>query len=200
MLIKICGLNPSRDVQICLDLRVNFLGFIFYKKSPRNLELPDLDILKTYDKKKSSFVAVTVNPSDEFIERLKATSIDYIQLHGSEDNDRIKEIKENSKFKIIKAIKVESSEDISEYKKYDQAEIILFDTPGMEKSIEFPQNLIKDLPKGDRFAVAGGVSVDTVKKLTKLGIKFLDLSSSVESNVGYKDHKKIEALMKKIYD
>ena len=97
MLIKICGLNPSRDVQICLDLRVNFLGFIFYKKSPRNLELPDLDILKTYDKKKSSFVAVTVNPSDEFIERLKATSIDYIQLHGSEDNDRIKEIKENSK-------------------------------------------------------------------------------------------------------
>ena len=200
MLIKICGLNPSRDVQICLDLRVNFLGFIFYKKSPRKLELPDLDILKTYDKKKSSFVAVTVNPSDEFIERLKATSIDYIQLHGSEDNDRIKEIKENSKFKIIKAIKVESSEDISEYKKYDQAEIILFDTPGMEKSIEFPQNLIKDLPKGDRFAVAGGVSVDTVKKLTKLGIKFFDLSSSVESNVGYKDHKKIEALMKKIYD
>ena len=200
MLIKICGLNPSRDVQICLDLRVNFLGFIFYKKSPRNLGLPDLDILKTYDKKKSSFVAVTVNPSDEFIERLKATSIDYIQLHGSEDNDRIKEIKENSKFKIIKAIKVESSEDISEYKKYDQAEIILFDTPGMEKSIEFPQNLIKDLPKGDRFAVAGGVSVDTVKKLTKLGIKFFDLSSSVESNVGYKDHKKIEALMKKIYD
>ena len=95
---------------------------------------------------------------------------------------------------------MESSEDISEYKKYDQAEIILFDTPGMEKSIEFPQNLIKDLPKGDRFAVAGGVSVDTVKKLTKLGIKFFDLSSSVESNVGYKDHKKIEALMKKIYD
>ena len=45
MLVKICGLNPSRDVQICLDLNVNFLGFVFYDKSPRNLKISELNIL-----------------------------------------------------------------------------------------------------------------------------------------------------------
>ena len=48
MIIKCCGLNPSRDVQICLDLKVNFLGFIFYEKSPRNIKVSDLDVLKNY--------------------------------------------------------------------------------------------------------------------------------------------------------
>ena len=70
MLVKICGLNPSRDVQICLDLNVNFLGFVFYDKSPRNLKISELNILNNYNKKNSFFVAVTVNPSDEFIDKI----------------------------------------------------------------------------------------------------------------------------------
>ena len=66
MKIKICGLNPIRDVQLCIDLKVNYLGFVFYKKSPRNINIPDIKILSSYDKKNSSFVAVTVNPTDDF--------------------------------------------------------------------------------------------------------------------------------------
>ena len=42
MKIKICGLHPARDVQLCIDLGVNFLGFVFYKRSPRNINLKDL--------------------------------------------------------------------------------------------------------------------------------------------------------------
>ena len=34
MKIKICGLNPTRDVQLCISLKVNYLGFVFYEKSP----------------------------------------------------------------------------------------------------------------------------------------------------------------------
>ena len=67
MKLKICGLNPIRDVQICIDLKVDFLGFVFYKKSPRNVKLKDINILSKYNKKNSSFVAVTVNPTDNFI-------------------------------------------------------------------------------------------------------------------------------------
>ena len=44
MKIKVCGLNPTRDVQICIDLKVNYLGFVFYKKSPRNINIKDLTI------------------------------------------------------------------------------------------------------------------------------------------------------------
>ena len=67
MKIKICGLNITRDVQLCIDLGVNFLGFVFYKKSPRNINLEDIKFVSKYNKKNSSFVAVTVDPTDEFI-------------------------------------------------------------------------------------------------------------------------------------
>ena len=69
MKIKICGLNPARDVQLCIDLKINYLGFVFYKKSPRNVNISDIKVLSTYDKKNSAYVAVTVNPSDEFIKK-----------------------------------------------------------------------------------------------------------------------------------
>ena len=60
-------LHPARDVKLCIDLKVNYLGFVFYNKSPRNVNLEDIQKLKKYDKKDSLFVAVTVNPNDEFI-------------------------------------------------------------------------------------------------------------------------------------
>ncbi len=200
MLVKICGLNPLRDVQLCIDYNVNFLGFVFYEKSPRNLSLNELSVLNSYNKKNSLFVAVTVNPSDEFIDQIKFKGFDYIQLHGSENNDRIKEIKKRSNLKIIKAIKIKSKDDISKHIHYNNADKFLFDTPGMEKSIDFPKNLIKEIPKGEKFALAGGVSIDTVKNLAKLGVEFFDLSSSVENISGIKDHKKIIAFMEKIND
>ena len=69
MKIKICGLHPVRDVQICIDLKVNFLGFVFYEKSPRNVDIAAVKELKKYKKNTSLFVAVTVNPNDEFIKK-----------------------------------------------------------------------------------------------------------------------------------
>ena len=100
--------------------------------------------------------------------------------------------------KIIKAIKIKDQSDLENYKKYDNADIILFDTPGMEKSIEFPKDLISKLPRGDRYALAGSISIDNVENLTKLGVNFFDLSSSLETKLGHKDHLKIQNFMKKI--
>ena len=199
MKLKICGLHPARDVQICIDLGVNFLGFVFYKKSPRNLELKEVQKLKSYKKKNSLFVAVTVNPSDEFIEKTVLGNFDYIQLHGSEKPERVKEIASTG-LKVIKAIKVKDELDIDNYKNYGSAEIILFDTPGMEKSIEFPKKLISRLPKGERFALAGSISQDNIDFIVKSGVTFCDLSSSLESDtqIGYKDHQKIKKFIKKI--
>ena len=56
MKVKICGLHPARDVQLCIDLGVNFLGFVFYSKSPRNVNLKQIEILKSYNKFNSKFV------------------------------------------------------------------------------------------------------------------------------------------------
>ena len=80
MRIKICGLHPARDVQICIDLGVNFLGFVFYEKSPRNINIDEIKTLKKYNKSNSSFVAVTVNPSNDFIQNVVLKNFDYIHL------------------------------------------------------------------------------------------------------------------------
>ena len=197
MKIKICGLNITRDVQLCIDLKVNFLGFVFYKKSPRNINIKDINILSTYNKKDSSFVAVTVNPTDNFIKENLLGNFEYIQLHGSESNDRVSEIKKMG-FKIIKAIKIKEEKDIDKYKQFTNADILLFDTPGMEKSLEFPKNLITKLPQGENYALAGSVSEDNLQNFYKLGVNFFDLSSSLESQLGYKDHLKIKSFMIKI--
>ena len=199
MRIKICGLNPIRDVQICIDLNVDFLGFVFYQKSPRNINSNEVTNLLKYNKQKSSFVAVTVNPDDKFIKNTVVKNFDYIQLHGNETNERVKEIKSMG-LKVIKAIKVKDESDIVNHKKFVEADIILFDTPGMEKSIEFPKNLISKLPKGEKYALAGSVSVENIENIAKLGVSFCDLSSSLEIDrqIGYKDHQKIKKFIKKV--
>ena len=197
MKVKICGLNPARDVQLCIDLRVNFLGFIFYEKSPRNINSFEIKSLSKYKKNISSFVAVTVNPSDEFIKKNLTNNFDYIQLHGYETPEGVEEIK-NMGFKIIKAIKVKNKVDINRYKNYKNADFILFDTIGMEKSIEFPKSLIVNLPKGERYALAGSISKENIENISKLGVNFFDLSSSLESQLGYKDHRKIKSFINKI--
>ena len=197
MKVKICGLNPARDAQLCIDLGVNFLGFVFYEKSPRNINLEEIHKLKSLNKQSSSLVAVTVNPSDEFIKKIVMDNFDYIQLHGSETADRIREIKSIG-IKIIKSVKISKEKDIKNYKRYDEADIILFDTPGMEKSLEFPKNLITKLPLGEKYALAGSISEDNVENISKLGVNFFDLSSSLESQLGYKDHHKIKKFINKI--
>ena len=199
MRVKICGLHPARDVQLCIDLGVDFLGFVFYKKSPRNINIKDIEILKSYNKLNSKFVAVTVNPTDEFINDVVQKNFEYIQLHGSENKERIKAIKSTG-LKIIKAIKIKDEADIREYKKYENADIILFDTPGMEQSIEFPKDLISKLPRGERYALAGSISQNNIENIKKLGVTFCDLSSNLERDdeIGYKDHLKIKKFVNKV--
>ena len=199
MKVKICGLHPVRDVKLCIDLKVNYLGFVFYNKSPRNVNLEDVQKLKKYDKKDSLFVAVTVNPNDEFIKKVVLGNFDYIQLHGSETKERIKEIKSMG-IKIIKTIKVKKESDIGFYKRFADADIILFDTPGMEKSIRFPESLISKIPRGNKYAIAGSVSSNNIENIAKLGVSFCDLSSSLEldTQIGYKDHQKIKKFINKV--
>ena len=197
MKIKICGLSIARDVQLCIDLKVSFLGFVFYKKSPRNVNLNEIRNLSKFNKQNSSFVAVTVDPTNNFIKENLLGNFEYIQLHGSETKERVGEIK-NMGLKVIKAIKVKEVKDIDKYKEFENADIILFDTPGMEKSLEFPKNLITKLPTGAKYALAGSVSENNVENIYKLGVNFFDLSSSLEDQLGYKDHHKIKSFINKI--
>ena len=74
----------------------------------------------------------------------------------------------------------------------------MFDTPGMEKSLEFPKKLICKLPLGEKYALAGSISEDNVENIHKLGVNFFDLSSSLEKQLGYKDHLKIKSFINRV--
>ena len=68
----------------------------------------------------------------------------------------------------------------------------------MEKSFEFPKSLITKLPIGTKYALAGSISEYNVENISKLGVNFFDLSSSLENQLGYKDHHKIRSFINKI--
>ena len=200
MKIKICGLNPVRDVQTCLDLNVYFLGFVFYNKSPRNTDLKEISLLKRYKPKTSHYVSVCVDPTDTFIEENILGNFEYIQLHGSEASERVKKIK-NMGIKVIKAIKIKEQKDVSLYKYYeDIADLILFDSTSMEKSQSIPKDLLQQLPKGKKFGLAGAINFENIKEYSQLGFGFLDLSSGLEREnlKGYKDHLKIKNFINKV--
>ena len=200
MKIKICGLNPTRDVQTCIDLNVYFLGFVFYDKSPRNTDLKEISLLKQYNPKKSHYVSVCVDPTDTFIQENILGNFEYIQLHGSETSERVKEIK-NMGIKVIKAIKVKVEKDIALYKYYEkEADLILFDSTSMETSQSIPKNLLSKLPKGEKFGLAGAINLENIQEYSQLGFNFLDLSSGLEREnlKGYKDHLKIKNFINKV--
>ena len=200
MKIKICGLNPTRDVQTCIDLNVHFLGFVFYDKSPRNTELKEISVLKKYNPKTSHYVSVCVDPTDNFIQENILGNFEFIQLHGSETIDRVKKIKKMG-IKVIKAIKVKEQKDVALYKNYeDVADQILFDSTSMEKSKSIPKDLLHKLPKGEKFGLAGAINLENIQEYSQLGFNFLDLSSGLEKEnlKGYKDHLKIKSFMNKV--
>tara|TARA_B100001057_G_scaffold309460_1_gene309457 strand:- start:352 stop:969 length:618 start_codon:yes stop_codon:yes gene_type:complete len=200
MKIKICGLNPIRDVQACINLKVNFLGFVFFKNSPRDIQLNEVQNLKNYEKKNSSYVAVCVNPVDNFIKKNILGNFDYIQLHGSETKERVNEIRKMG-IKVIKAIKVKDDKDIASYKDFKNiADLILFDSTSMEKSQSIPRDLLSKLPKGEKFGLAGAINSENVLEYSQLGFNFLDLSSGLEKEnlKGYKDHLKIKKFIDKV--
>ena len=200
MKIKICGLNPNRDVQLCIDLKVNYLGFVFYNKSPRNTDLKEISILKKYNSKTSHYVSVCVDPTDTFIQENILGNFEYIQLHGSETSERVKEINKMG-IKVIKAIKLKEQKDVALYKDYeDIADLILFDSTSMEKSQSIPKDLLYKLPKGEKFGLAGAINLENIQEYSQLGFNFLDLSSGLEREnlKGYKDHLKIKNFINKI--
>ena len=200
MKIKICGLNPTRDLQTCIALKINMLGFVFYAKSPRNTDLKDISVLKKYNPKTSHYVSVCVDPTNDFMRENILGNFDYIQLHGSETSARVKEIK-NMGIKVIKAIKIKEQKDVGLCKNYeDIADLILFDSTSMEKSQSIPKDLLQKLPKGEKFGLAGAINLENIKEYSQLGFNFLDLSSGLEKEnlKGYKDHLKIKSFMSKV--
>ena len=103
--IKICGINDKNSMLEAINSEADYIGFVFYSRSPRNLTLSLAKSLVNFRNKRSKIVALTVNARDEFISEIKKTiSPDYFQLHGDELPERCKEIKSKLQTPVIKGL------------------------------------------------------------------------------------------------
>ncbi|ESQ90821.1 hypothetical protein ABAC460_08305 [Asticcacaulis sp. AC460] len=152
--------------------------------------------------------AVVVNPDDELLTALTASAQpDLIQLHGHETPDRVAEVRSRFGLPVIKAISVETADDIAAAKLYDEvADYLLFDakTPkdavlpgGMGLSFDWP--LMRAWTGVKPWLLAGGLTPDNVAEALRLsGAPGVDVSSGVESTPGVKDERLISGFLKAV--
>ena len=197
---KICGIKDSKTLNYIVNHNnpPKFIGFIAnYPKSKRYVGHENLKRLINIDKKKINFVSVLVNPSDEFLEKIKDLNFDYYQLYDVSP-EKTKIIKEKYKVKIITALTIENKNDVEEYKKFESiSEIILFDSKGYEKSVGFDHHLLNNVPASVNKMLAGNIQYDDkLDKYSKI-TDIIDVSGSLETS-GEKDILKIKIFLENI--
>ena len=198
MKIKICGLSKSNEVVTSVNEGADFCGFILnYPKSYRNLSLAQAKILTNIDKKKTKYVGVLVNPNDEEMEIFSNLNFDYFQLYGNYYNEDIKQIKKKFGKKIISCVQVKKREDIDNYKKIEgESDIILWDSTGLEKSLKWDFNWIKNVSTKIDKMIAGDIQINNLNNLVNLA-DIIDVSGALETNK-VKDIDKIKRFINEI--
>ena len=199
---KICGIKDAKTLKYIVNHKnpPKFIGFITnYPKSKRYVEYEDLKKLININKRKINFVSVLVNPTFEMLEKIKDLNFDYYQLYDVEPK-KTKLIKEKYKIKIITALTIENKNDVEKYKKFESiSEIILFDSKGYEKSIEFDHKLLNNVSTSANKMLAGNIQYnDDLDKYSKI-TDIIDISGSLET-LGEKDTAKIDKFLNTVHN
>jgi len=194
--LKICGINSKSIIRTIEKIGgCKYLGFVFYPKSPRNISLEQSLKLTSEVSKNIKKVAVLVNPEISFVKKIK-DQFDYFQIYDCSP-PQLKTLKLLTNKKIIKAIKIKNIEDVNLYKQYiGIADKFLFDSSGMEKSLSFNWEYLKNIQIKDWF-LAGGINIGNLE-LAQCITKKIDISSGLEDNPGIKSPKKILDFLTKI--
>ena len=195
--VKICGISDPSTLNYILNHPhpPKFIGFITnYEKSKRYIEFENLKKLINVEKNNVKFVSVLVNPTDEFLEKIKDLNFDYYQLYDVSPN-RSKEIKDKYKIKIISSLTISEKKDVDEFKKYSGiSDIILFDSKGYHRSKSFDHSLLNNIPRELNKMIAGNIQIDDIHNL-KYKDYIVDLSGALEIEEGKKDINKIDKLL-----
>ncbi len=194
--VKICGLSNVETMKAAVDAGADFVGLVFFEKSPRNVSLTQAKPLADIARGKSKIVALVVDAHDEMLQRIaEVLRPDYFQCHGNETPQRIAEIYALTKTRVIKAIKVADAKDIKLAKDFAAADYLLFDAKA-------PETLRDALPGGNghqfdwkllnrdagTFILAGGLNAENVAEAIRItGAPMVDVSSGVERTPGVKD-------------
>jgi len=190
--IKVCGMK--HNTQEVAALQPDYLGFIFYEKSPRNFN-GEIAPLPEGIKKVGVFVNADIAFAKTHIEKY---NLNVVQLHGSESPKYIRGLKEviSSTVEIWKVFSIKDTFDFKKLIPYESLiDAFLFDTKGKAKGgngYTFDWNVLKEYPSKTPFVLSGGIGleeVENIKKIlgTQLPILALDVNSKFEDIPGKKN-------------
>ena len=200
--VKICGLATVDDVRGCADAGANYMGLVFFQKSPRNITLPAARELALAAPLGLAKVALVVNPSDADLDAITGTvPLDMLQLHGRETPERVAEVKARYGLPVMKAVGIADGDDLPKLESYfGVADQILVDAkppkggelPG-GNGLSFDWRLIAGRRWPCPWMLAGGLTPENVAEAVKMtGTKQVDVSSGVEDAPGQKNAKLIQ--------
>ena len=206
MKIKLCGFTEKESLRVAIEAKCDFIGFVFYKKSPRYITLESASILAAKIPATIAKVAVVVDPDFEFLAKISQKfSPDFFQFHGSENVNFLREVRKKfPQIKIIKAFKLNEAQDLEHLKNFeDVADFFLFDgaKPGSGKSFkwEILKNFSSKKANGRDWFLSGGLNSDNLDEALKItGAKMVDISSGIEKSRGQKSPELIQELMTKV--
>ena len=200
--VKICGLKTAEAVDRAVALGARYTGFIFFPKSPRNIEPDDAGRLAERIRGKAKIVAVTVDAdNDDLDEIVSALSPDILQLHGGESPERVLNVKAVYGLPVIKALAVRDADDLRRIEPYiGIADRFLFDAKPPKGSdlpggngVSFDWTLLDTLDESVDYMLSGGLNAHNIgDALVLTGAKAIDTSSGVESAPGVKDLGRME--------
>lgn len=199
MKLKVCGLTKMDQIQELISLNTDFLGFIFYEKSPRfvlnNLNLEEISEIN-HQGKVGVFVNETVEKITEISEK---SNLNFIQLHGDEDENFIKDLRKNVKkeVKLIKVFRVRETFNFQFSIFNSLVDYFLFDTDskafgGTGKTFDW--QILNEIEIPIPYFLSGGISLENLENLKILNQKplVLDINSKFETEPGIKNLEKIK--------
>lgn len=204
--VKICGLSDPSHVAAAAQAGAAYVGFVFFEKSPRNVSLAQARGLALETPAGLAKVALTVNADNAFLDALTSdVPLDFMQLHGAESPERVREIKQRYGLPVMKAVGVADRSDLDAIDTYAAvADQLLIDAkppkdaelPG-GNGLSFDWRLLADRKYWTKpWMLAGGLTPDTVAEAIRLtGARQVDVSSGVESAPGVKDPDLIRAFV-----
>jgi phosphoribosylanthranilate isomerase len=205
--VKICGLKTPEAVAAAVDHGADFVGFVFFRKSPRCLEPDMAGTLGRAVPKRVVKTGLLVDDSDERIAGiLKACPLDLLQLHGSETPERVAALKAKFGVPVMKVIKVAAAADIAKAADYAAvADRLLFDaqTPAEMKNalpggnaVSFDWSLLRGRQFPLPWMLSGGLNAGNLAEAVRIsGAPAVDVSSGVEDRPGEKNPSKIKSFL-----
>ena len=196
--IKICGVSDIDILKQLINLNLDYVGFIFYSKSPRFVDEVFLEKIQDIDFIDTRPVCVYVNADEDFIYKTSSFfNNPILQFHGDEDQNFC----ETFGLGYWKAIRIKDENDIEKISEYNSASAILLENHkdgtygGTGES--FNWELLNDIDNDfQNFVLSGGINSENVDNALKTNSWCLDLNSGVESQEGIKDILLIKDILK----